>query len=95
MPTPIAPWEAQNTSQYPDLVWYATLDGRYQIEVQRTGNRTANLCVFDHQDGDKELACWEVGLSYGAMFGPDVGDVAAWQDKVCEFVDGLSYGEGP
>ena len=92
MATPLAPWDGIEDFSHPDLVWQATLDGRYQIEVQRTGASTANLCIFDHQDGNKELACWPVGLSYGAMFGPDVSDVGAWQDKALEFIDALPKG---
>lgn len=30
----------------------------------------------------------EVGLSYGAMFGPDVADVALWEDMVIKVIDG-------
>jgi hypothetical protein len=87
MAKPIAPWEGQATFSHPDLVWFATLDGRYQIEVQRASRSTGNLCIFDHADGDKELANWLVPLAYGAVFGPDVDDVAQWQDKVLEFID--------
>lgn len=87
MAKPLAPWKAGSDFSHPDLVWWATLDDRYEVEVQRTGPRDANLCVFDHNDGDKELACWPVPLAYGAVFGPDVDDVNSWQEKVLEFID--------
>ena len=87
MARPISPWDPPPDFFHNDLVWMTRLDGRYQIEVQRTGARTGNLLIFDHGDGDKELACFPVGLSYGAIFGPDVADVAEWQEKVIDFID--------
>ena len=87
MAKPIAPWKAGDDFSHEDLVWWATLDDRYQIEVQRASRSTGNLCIFDHDDGDKELVNWLVPLAYGAVFGPDVGDVNEWQEKVLEFID--------
>jgi len=86
MSQPTLPWDSP-TEDHPDLVWRAKMDDRYLIEVARTGERTAKLRIYDHAKGDAEIACWDVGLSYGAIFGPDVGDVAEWQDKVAAFID--------
>lgn len=93
MHEPLADWdELDNTNAtVPEkIVWGAQLDGRYQIEIQRIDNATASLCIFDHQDGMKELKCWDVTLSYGAMFGPDIDDVSQWMDMAADFVDNLN-----
>jgi len=87
MAKPIAPWNADQDFSHAELVWWATLDDRYQVEVHRTGPRTGILYVFDHRDGDKELASWPVGLSFGAVLGPDIDDVVDWQNKIVDFID--------
>lgn len=88
MKPPLAKWD-DNDSSHENLVWWSRLDGKYQVEVQRTGSYTAELVVYDHADGDKELMREAVGLSYGARFGPDVSDVSLWQNKSADFVDSL------
>jgi len=85
---PLAKWE-DNDSRHENLVWWSRLDNRYQIEVQRTGERAGDLVIYDHSDGDKELLRESVGLSYGARFGPDVSDVEDWKERAVKFVDGL------
>lgn len=90
MPSPIFPWETPDDEARGGLlVWRAKFDNRYLIEVQRhdPSSRLANLVIWDHEREDSEIACWEVGLSYGAVFGPDIDDVMTWQDKVADFVD--------
>lgn len=98
MRKPLTAWDDTPRPQWnfedcPDLVWGTVLDGRYQIEVQRIEHYRGELCVFDHQDGNRLLKSWTVGLSYGALFGPDVDDVNDWQERVLEFVDGLQKDE--
>ncbi len=68
------------------------MDDRYQIEVQRVGDDSESgyvgtLLVFDHQEGNKRLLGERVGLSYRAIFGPDVQDVSDWQDRAAKFID--------
>lgn len=79
-------WGAENFIEV-GLVWAATLDDRFQLEVRRTGERSGELIVFDHQKEDKEIFAENVFLSYGAIFGADAGDVAMWQDLIADFVD--------
>lgn len=88
-PTPLASW-SHDDSAHPELVWWAKLDDRWQIEVQRTDAYHATLCVFDHDNSDVLAHSEPVGLSYGALFGPDMGDVAHWQDKVMAYVDSVA-----
>jgi hypothetical protein len=53
--------------------------------VQRR-NQGAIFCVFG-LDG-RCLHVEPTSLSYGALFGPDVSDVAGWQDRAQQVVDG-------
>jgi len=66
-------------------VWAVILDGKFVIEVQRR-NHGAFLCIFG-LDG-KCLHTEQTNLSFGAVFGPDVLDVAAWQTRAQQIVDG-------
>lgn len=68
----------------PNRIWSVTLDDRYIVTVDRTGDYTGELAI--HLD-DKELLREPVGLSYGALFGPDVDDVQTWQRRAIKFVD--------
>jgi len=74
----------------PDKVWSATLDDRYLCEVERTGEYTGELIIRDTQQNGLELKREAVGLSYQALFGPDVADVATWQNLAIDFVDNLA-----
>jgi hypothetical protein len=67
-----------------DTVWAAVLDGKFIIEVQRR-NQGAIHCVFG-LDG-KCLHVEPTDLSFGAVFGPDISDVAGWQDRAQQIVD--------
>lgn len=67
-----------------DTVWAAVLNGKFIIEVQRR-NQGAFLCLFG-LDG-KCLHVEPTDLSFGAVFGPDISDVAGWQDRAQQIVD--------
>ena len=69
-----------------EIVWQSTLDQIYDCRVTRTGDYRGTLTVTDTKASNCILEK-EVGLSYGSMFGPDVSDVALWQDFCCEAVD--------
>jgi hypothetical protein len=66
------------------LVWEAELDNRYRCEVRRTDDYAGELKMVD---GERVLICENVGLMYGALFGPDVSDVVDWQDKCTAAAD--------
>lgn len=68
-----------------NVVWTSTLDGKYEITVTRSDDYLGELTV---SQGDLVLHRETVGLSYGAIFGPDVADVAEWQRIAVEFADG-------
>jgi hypothetical protein len=73
-----------------DFVWQATVDrGTWSCQVVGTGEYRGVLTVTRVRDG-KEILQQEVGLSYGAVFGPDVADVAEWQDLSITAIDSYS-----
>lgn len=91
MAEPLAPWgNSYSFGEVPNLIWYAELDQRYQVEVHRTSPDTGNLYIFDHEDNAKQLMELGVNLSYGAQFGPDLADVQQWERIVIEFIDKLN-----
>jgi hypothetical protein len=67
-----------------EIIWSSLLDNRYSIKVVRTAQYRAEL---SDRDGDQVLHTEFVGLMYGAIFGPDVSDVAEWQRLSTDFVD--------
>lgn len=69
------------------LIWEATLDGQYFCEVKRVDDTNGVLTITDTQSNNI-IFTESVGLSYGAQFGPDVYDVAEWETKILEFIDG-------
>lgn len=89
MVKPIVPRKDDGTFTHKDIVWWSRLDKRYLVEVRRSkrGTYTADLFIFDCCDNYKELKHFEVGLSYGARFGPDAADIAEWRGKVADFID--------
>ena len=70
------------------VIWEAELDNVYRCEVIRLEERKGQLTV-KNVETNKVLLDQEVGLSYGAMFGPDMGDVAYWQELCVNAVDGV------
>lgn len=71
----------------PQNIWEATVDGgQFACKVERINENNGTLTVVELISG-KELLRESVGLSYGAIFGPDVDDVATWQDRCIEAID--------
>ncbi len=68
-----------------NVVWTSTLDGKYEVTVTRTSDYHGELTI---SESNQVLHREDVGLSYGAIFGADVADVADWQRIAVEFVDG-------
>lgn len=68
-------------------VWSSRLDGRYDVVVVGNPENTHSGMLLI-SEGDRVLLEEVVGLSYGAIFGPDVADIAAWQQRAVEFIDG-------
>jgi hypothetical protein len=69
-----------------EYIWEADLDGRYKCTVTRINKRGGNLRIVESAT-DRELLNQDVGLMYGAQFGPDIEDVNKWQDICVAVVD--------
>jgi hypothetical protein len=72
----------------PALLWQAILDEKYGCSVVRIDGRQGRLVVANEET--KEVLLDQlVGLSYGALFGPDTDDVASWQTICIDLIDNL------
>jgi hypothetical protein len=71
-------------------VWEARLDERFQCRVIRETESTGKLEI---EQGGDVLFSKPIALAYGAVFGPDISDVAYWEDICINFVDGLADGQ--
>ena len=69
-----------------ETIWHAELDGLYTCSVVRINKRGGNLRVVETATG-RELLNQDVGLLYGAPFGPDIDDVDKWQNICTAVVD--------
>ena len=67
------------------IVWGSLLDGRYTVAVRRIHPYRGELTITED---DRVLLRKEVGLAFDALFGPDVDDVATWEEEALRFVDG-------
>jgi hypothetical protein len=71
----------------PQVVWHQTVDRNvWWAKVTRVDNYKGRLQVGRVSD-DEIILDEEVGLAYQAIFGPDVDDVALWQEKTIEAID--------
>lgn len=70
-----------------DVIWEVTVDDhRYRARVVRVGSYSGVLTVTDLAN-EVELLRADVGLSYGARFGPDGSDVLDWQHLALAAID--------
>lgn len=69
-----------------DVIWTVKLDKRFDVKVTRTGDHTADLTVAEN---GVELYYEPVTLAFRALLGPDVADVAQWEEIATKFVDSL------
>lgn len=69
-----------------NIVWESKLDTIYNCQVTRT-DEYKGILKLTNTENDWVLVEQEVGLSYGAKFGPDVDDVAQWQEICIQAVD--------
>jgi hypothetical protein len=73
----------------PIPIWEATLDNHTwvaRVHGIESNDYRGTLTVTRVSD-DKEILREEVGLAFGAMFGPDVSDVNLWGQMVVGVVD--------
>lgn len=68
-------------------IWEATVDNNsWKVQVVTTGDYAGRLEVIRVTDGEV-VYTEDVIVSYGAIFGPDVADVAYWQNKAIQAID--------
>jgi hypothetical protein len=67
-----------------EVVWKSTLDGRYEIVVVRIAPYQGKLTI---SDAGHEIFSRQLGLMYDALLGPDISDVATWQEIAVDFID--------
>lgn len=60
------------------IIWEAKLDDLYDCKVTQTDDYLGQLTMID--PFDRKLIDREVQLTFGARFGPDVADVAYWEE---------------
>jgi hypothetical protein len=87
---PLAKYDlVDNVVEYkniPKMVWAAILDKRYKLEVVRE-KVGATFRIYDSGNNDELIHEQKVNLMFGARFGPDMADVAEWQQIGCKIVD--------
>lgn len=71
-----------------NAVWAGMLDHKYIVEVQRTLGHS-RLCLFDLKG--MLIHHEETNVSFSAVFGADVSDIAGWKDRAASIVDGLRH----
>lgn len=71
-----------------NYVWQSRLDKKYHCSVTRLSERKGQLKIVD-EENQNVLLDKEVGLSYGAIFGPDVDDVRTWEEDCINVIDNL------
>lgn len=78
---PVMDWDSTDVTDGDWIVWWSRLDNRYQVEVVSDPDSSglATLTIYDHAQDDIPIHTEQVGLAYGAVFGPDASDVAAWK----------------
>jgi hypothetical protein len=86
---PIMEWDSSELFK-DNCIWWVKLDGRYQIEVHRKGEYEGTLFIWDREGEDDAPPVYgrAVNLASGALFGPDVSDVAQWEQVALDFADG-------
>lgn len=85
-------------SEQDQRIWGGTVDGgRFDVAVLPTENSHIAVLTTVHVESGEVLLSEEVPLTFGAIFGPDVADVAEWQAKSIDVIDGWyrDHGEVP
>lgn len=71
-----------------ETIWESEVDdGLYECKVKRIAEREGILTVLNVTT-QKTLLRTPVELAYGASFGPDVHDVAYWEELCINAIDG-------
>lgn len=74
------------------IIWQGELDDIYHCQVTRIDEYRGVLTM---KRGEQVVLSREIPLAYGAQFGPDIDDVAVWQDICADKADELAAQEQP
>ena len=66
-------------------VWENKLDNKYDVMVESDDTGYRGFLII--KEGNTELLREETTISFGARFGPDMGDVMMWETLCAEFID--------
>lgn len=72
------------------IIWEAKLDDIYDCKVTRLSEYKGKLTMINQFD--RILLEKEVGLLYGAVFGPDIDDISYWEELCVEVIDKMVEG---
>ena len=70
-----------------NLVWSATVDDNTWLATVTSVEPYKGTLTVSSVSNGTVILIKEVGLSYNAMFGPDVDDVATWQMHTIDAID--------
>lgn len=72
-------------SEQRQVIWESILDDKFACKVTRIDGDTGELTI--ERDGKRLHGPIVVPLWYQALFGPDIADVAVWQETCAKLVD--------
>ncbi len=68
--------------------WHSSIDrGKFFAWVEQKGDGYTGTLRVERTEDAHLLLEQEVGVSYAARFGPDIGDVYLWQDIAIKVID--------
>ncbi len=73
-----------------DAIWHGTVDGGKwiaQVRPAEDDNHMGRLLVWPADNTEQPILDEEVPLIHGAIFGPDIDDVAQWQYRAIQAID--------
>lgn len=79
-------------------IYHGTVDdGAFTVDVDPTDHSHTGHLIVKHNESGDVLMEKDVPLMMGAIFGPDVADVAEWQAAGIEVIDQwyVAHGETP
>lgn len=71
-----------------NVIYHTTVDdGEFSMEVVGSDDEYMGRLIVKVVATDEVLLDQQVGLMYGAIFGPDVADVYVWEDRTIKVID--------
>ncbi len=79
---------SDHTAPSESEIWRARLDEHYDVWVVETSDGVGTLHVRDGVTGEVVLDGEPVTFTQEPIFGPDIDDIRAWQERAIQVVDG-------